>query len=109
MTLFSGFFGFLPPMSIRMQDHQVKCEHCGEWVPVRYETCDHCGKVLRAKEKHEALQRKRLFDPLKPRFIEIRETDPAPLKLIKRMVQFGQLIFYAIISFLVWVTTWTVG
>ena len=87
-----------------MSKHERKCEHCGEWNDVQLETCKSCGeafdKVFRA---HMAkLKKKKIFDiPL----IEIKETDAPPIKILKKVVQFHQLIFYAIIGFLVYLST----
>jgi RNA polymerase subunit RPABC4/transcription elongation factor Spt4 len=92
-----------------MSDHQIKCEHCGSWVDANKETCEVCGKVLRAKDKSETLKRSKVPDPLKPQLIKIHDSDSAVMKFFKKLVQVGQLVFYAIVSFLIWVTSWAVG
>ncbi len=90
-------------------EHQIKCEHCGEWVDAKLEQCNYCGKTLREEEKKEAYSSKRLKDSLEPQLITIDDDDHPVLKIAKRIVQLGQVIFYAIITFLVWVTSWTIG
>jgi len=92
-----------------MKNHQIKCEHCSEWVSGKYEICENCGKTLRAKEKSEAMKASRVRDPLKPQLIEIYETDAPLIRVGKNIIRVGQIVLYAIIGFLVWITTWAVG
>lgn len=90
-------------------EHQIKCEHCGEWVDAKSEQCSYCGKTLREEEKKAASSSKRLKDSLEPQLITIYDDDNVFIKFFKRIIQLGQMTFYAIITFLVWVTSWTIG
>ena len=92
-----------------MKNHQIKCEHCEDWVRAKQETCESCGKTLRAREKSEALRKGKLRDPLRPQLISISEFDAPFIKVGKHVIRVGQIILYAFISFMVWMTTWTVG
>ena len=89
--------------------HQIKCEHCGEWTDPSLDKCTYCGKTLREEEKKVKASSNRLKDSLEPQLITINDDDHPIVKLFKRVVQLGQMIFYAIITFLVWVTSWTIG
>lgn len=90
-------------------DHQIKCEHCGEWVDAHLDQCNFCGKTLREEEKTAASSSNRLKDSLEPQLIPIHDDDSLVVKFFKRIFQLGQMIFYAIIAFLVWITSWTIG
>ena len=94
-----------------MEQHEVKCEHCGEWVSPKNETCSNCGKKLREKEKQKEQESKakRLKDSLEPQLIEINEYDNLIVKFFKHIFRLGQMVFYAIITFLVWLSSWIIG
>lgn len=92
-----------------MKNHQIKCEHCHSWVSAKYETCENCSKTLRAKEKSQALNSNKKRDSLKPDLIQIYEHDKPIVQVGKHIIRTGQIILYAIIGFLVWITTWAVG
>jgi primosomal protein N' len=87
-----------------MSKHERKCEHCGHWNDVELEKCESCGEEFNRvfKEDMEKLRKKKPFDiPV----ITIHPDDSPPFKFFKKIVQFHQLIFYAIIGFLVYLST----
>ena len=88
--------------------HEIKCPRCTNWTPGHLEHCQHCQFLLREEELREQQQRS-LKGDLKPRLIEIPSSDPVIIKFGKHIVRFGQVIFYVIVSFLIWFTTWAVG
>lgn len=92
-----------------MKSHEIKCEHCGYWTNSKIENCPNCNNKIRANDRKNDLERSKRPDPFKPRFIKIKDNDNLIIQFLKRIVQFGQLVFYAIVSFLIWVTTWAVG
>lgn len=92
-----------------MKSHEIKCEHCDFWVDSKTDICPNCKNNIRGEERKKNLERSNKPDPFKPRFIKINNYDNILIQFLKRIVQFGQLIFYAVVSFLIWVTTWAVG
>ncbi len=88
--------------------HEIKCDHCNEWTPGNLKHCQHCGGELRHEEKRERSERKKKGD-LKPELIKIHPDDAWYVVMAKHIGRLGQIIFYLIVSILVWVTTWTVG
>ncbi len=78
---------------------QQKCEHCNEWTDGEQEKCLHCDHILnlRDKQEYEVLKKaKGMSFPL----IQIKENDSLPLKASKHLIRVGQLIFFAVISFI---------
>jgi hypothetical protein len=92
-----------------MGSHEIKCEHCNNWVSKKEKTCSFCHKNIREIDQKKDLERSNKPDPFKLRLIQINNSDNLLIQFLKRIVQFGQLIFYAVISFLIWITTWAVG
>lgn len=94
-----------------MEQHEIKCEHCGEWIDSKNEVCTYCGRTLREEERKQEKEslEKRLKDSLKPQLIEINKNDNFVIKSIKRMIRSGQIVFYAIVTFLIWFTSWAIG
>lgn len=78
---------------------QIKCGHCEQWNDGAEENCTHCGKMMNEvylKEKEILSKAPGMRLPL----IEIPEEDNFLKKGIKYVFRFGQLIFFAIISFI---------
>ena len=88
--------------------HEIKCDNCGEWTPGHLEYCRHCKSLLRAKDKFEHAERKKRGD-LKPRLIKIHPYEVWYIKIGKHAIRFGQVLFYLLVSLVVWVTSWTIG
>ena len=88
--------------------HEIKCDNCGKWTPGHLEYCQQCGKLLRSEEKLETAKRKSRGD-LKPKLIKIYPYDEWYVVMGKHVIRFGQVLFYLIVSIVVWVTSWTIG
>ena len=88
--------------------HEIKCDRCNEWTPGHLEHCQNCGKLLRSEDKNELAERKKLGD-LKPKLIKIYPSDEWYITMGKHVIRFGQVLFYLIVSLVVWVTSWTIG
>ncbi len=79
-------------------DKQIKCGHCANWNDGNEENCTQCGKMINEvylKEKEILSKAQGMRLPL----IEIPEDDNFIKKGLKYGFRFGQLIFFAIISF----------
>ncbi|MAX80671.1 MAG: hypothetical protein CL843_10920 [Crocinitomicaceae bacterium] len=92
-----------------MHIHEVKCDQCGQWTHGKNHRCEHCGAILKEEEKKEIAVRKAKGDSIKPRFVKINEEDGWLLVIGKYVIRTGQFIFYALISFLIWITSLTIG
>ena len=88
--------------------HEIKCDHCNQWTPGHLEHCQKCGKLLRSVDKMEVDKRKKLGD-LKPKLVKIYPSDEWYIVMGKHVIRFGQVLFYIIVSVVVWVTSWTIG
>ena len=89
-----------------MRFHQKKCEHCGSWTDGKLHNCAFCGGILDEEYKKENETRK-LKIP-EPPLIKIYEDDGVILVALKRVVQFHQLLFYWIVSIVIYFITWVV-
>lgn len=88
-------------------EKQIKCEHCGYWNDQSRKLCSNCNGVLNEayiKEQEELSKVKGMQLPL----IEIKESDYALIKAFKHVFRVGQLIFFAIISFIAAISASTV-
>ena len=84
--------------------HQKRCANCGKWTDGSLNNCTFCGFEHDQRYKQEVRKREERGDPRVP-IIQVNENDPLWLKIIKRPVQLIQLILYAIIAFLVYLST----
>jgi len=84
--------------------HQKKCEHCQMWTDGALHNCAFCGGVLDEVYKAENKARK-LKLPEKP-IIKIYPDDGIFTVVLKRIVQFNQLVFYWIVSIVIYFITW---
>jgi len=89
-----------------MAYHQKKCEHCSMWTDGSIHNCAFCGGVLDEVYKKENSARK-LKLPEKP-IIRINLEDGPFTIFFKRIVQFHQLVFYWIVSIIIYFITWVV-
>jgi len=89
---------------MKVDDHLKRCKNCREWTNGKLDHCTFCGAELDAEYKKEIQKRIDLGDPKVP-LLQVHDHDPVWLKLVKRPIQVAQLIFYAIIAFLVYLTT----
>ena len=89
---------------------EVKCPDCHNWVPGNNENCPHCDHHFYAKEKEELDARmKTELEPMKLPLIKINESDSPPLRVLKYVVRFHQIVFFSIVSYLAWIFTWVAG
>lgn len=81
----------------------LKCKNCGEWSTHKEENpiCPNCQKaffVVTESEK-ESLERRRTAGEIK---IKIKETDSLIVTIFKHLFNVVQMVFLAIVSFIVW-------
>jgi len=86
-----------------------KCPHCGQWSTWNQDPadrCDHCGNVL----DPDALARQHASDERKEEesqrfsvdFIKIDPDDPFFLRFFKKIGLGFQVLFVAIVTFIIW-------
>ncbi len=91
-------------MSASPSTHLKRCTYCEQWTDGAKEYCEHCGHEHDKQHKEEVKKRTERGDPRLP-IIQVQSHDPIWLKILKRPVQVAQLILYAFIAFLVYLTT----
>jgi len=84
--------------------NEIKCNNCGEWSvwsQQESDKCVHCGEVLRpvSDEEKDKIKKRLEVEYVK---VHINEDDNIFVKLFKHVFNFVQMIFIAIISFLIW-------
>ncbi|MGB3616942.1 MAG: hypothetical protein WBA12_02390 [Catalinimonas sp.] len=95
---------------------EKKCPNCGQWSPWQQhhdDRCVHCGAMLdpRAKEMHtfreeqEADNKERIKALLK----SIAPDDPWYVRVGKRTYNVVQIVFAAVVSFIIWFATMIAG
>ena len=89
---------------MNVDKHLKRCKNCNNWTDGKLDNCSFCGAELDAEYKKEIQKRNDLGDPKVP-LIQIHEHDPFWVKIAKRPIQVAQLIFCAIIAFLIYLTT----
>ena len=79
------------------------CPKCKTWNKTQYKYCIECSEELFKKERlqEEALNSK--TDPFKFPFIKISSEDGYIVVFGKKIIQIIQLVFFSIISFLIWI------
>jgi methionyl-tRNA synthetase len=93
---------------------QKRCPHCGQWsghYQRPADRCEHCGHLLdpQAEAKEEALKQAWKWELDKTVLINISPSDSWPLRALKYVVRGGQLLFAAIVSFLLWLAAVVAG
>ena len=86
--------------------HQEKvCPNCDKWTNTISSLCSYCGEELFKKERmgKEALDAQ--SDPFKLPLISIHSKDGYLLVFGKRIIQLVQLVFFGIISLLIWIAS----
>lgn len=86
--------------------HQEKlCPYCSNWTSSKSSLCSYCGEELFEKERltREALDAQP--DPFKMPLIKIYSKDGYLMVFGKRIIQFVQLVFFGIISLLIWIAS----
>lgn len=81
------------------------CPNCKKWNAAKDVFCVNCGEELFKKERlsKEAIEAQP--DPFKIPFIKINSKDGYLVVFGKRLIQFIQLIFFGVISILLWIAS----
>ena len=99
--------------------HAVKkCPNCGkysEWDNSIHATCNFCGEVLDPRTLHKVQVAEEKKKQAQLRFehpvfwVSIKPTDPPLVKFGKEILRGAQLVYMAVISFLLWVAAVVAG
>lgn len=87
-----------------MSKHLKRCSSCGKWTDGAMHQCLFCGEEHDKQYKEERRIRSEKGDHRVP-ILMIHPEDKLWLKIVKRPIQLVQLVLYAIIAFLVYLTT----
>jgi len=87
-----------------------KCEHCQQWSQWQQrpdDRCEHCGNLLDSRAQQNALARAEVDkQPMPALFkVEMHPEDSATVRFFKQIALGGQMLFAAIIAFIVWLVT----
>jgi len=85
-------------------DHLKRCKQCNKWTDGDLAFCSYCGFEHNLEANKEKEERKKKGDIDVP-ILRIHDTDPTWLKVVKRPFQVIQLVLYAIIGFLIYLST----
>lgn len=80
---------------------EIKCPQCKKWNFGRPEHCTHCNHSFFEKEKKELMERKSWKEFSMP-VIKINPEDSPLLNFFKHIIRIHQLIFLAIVYFVVY-------
>lgn len=80
--------------------HNKKCTTCSQWTDGKQHTCLYCGEELDKEWKKEIAKRK-LVNPLALPIIKINPEDSLGLQIWKRIIHFHQLVFFMLVSWVV--------
>ena len=80
---------------------EQKCEHCGEWTDGTEEYCQHCTKRLNEErlKKEKIRHENTKFDII---LIKIHPTDHPVIVFFKKIIQYIQIVYFAILTFILW-------
>lgn len=82
-----------------------KCHHChrvSPWTGKYDDVCTHCGHSVGEQSIKEEVVRDENRNKGQVMWVMIHPSDNPLVKLLKRGVQSTQIIFIAVVSFLVW-------
>ena len=79
------------------------CPKCKKWNKTQYLYCIKCGEELFKKERLQNESLKSKPDPFKIPLIKISSDDGYIVVFGKKIIQIIQLIFFGLISFLIWI------
>ena len=84
---------------------EKSCPNCAKWTNSKLVHCSYCGCELFQKERliREAIGAQP--DPFKIPFIPISSKDSYLIVFGKRIIQLVQLVFFGIISILIWIAS----
>ncbi|MDP4662388.1 MAG: hypothetical protein NWS74_01890 [Salibacteraceae bacterium] len=84
--------------------HLKRCKECNRWTDGKSAICAYCGhdhdKVYR-----EEVEKRKLNGDVSVPVLKINESDALWLKIVKKPIQVFQLILYALIGFLIYLST----
>ena len=80
------------------------CQQWSEWQQQADDRCEHCGALLDPRTHAEA-QQAAAAPPRGIQLMEIKPEDGGLVRFFKTLVRGGQLLFIAIIGFIVWLVT----
>lgn len=91
-----------------------KCPACGfwsSWQQLPEDRCERCGQLLDPERLRSEQQRQKLAEEPLPAFLQIpiHPDDGPTTQFFKRIIRGGQLVFGAIVSFMVWLLTLLAG
>ncbi|MGB0175826.1 MAG: hypothetical protein ACPF9D_01585 [Owenweeksia sp.] len=86
---------------------ETKCEHCGFWTNGELEKCNYCGRILNEAYHTEKENLKKAQGMQMP-FIAIDPDEPWLIRTGKKIIRFGQMIFFMIITFIAMLASSTV-
>ncbi|UOQ98866.1 hypothetical protein MUN81_05095 [Hymenobacter sp. 5317J-9] len=90
-----------------------KCPACQQWSAWQQQAadrCKHCGELLDPRAQQEA-QQQAATEHLRGgiQLVEIDPTDSRTVRFFKTIARGGQLVFIAILGFIVWLVTVLTG
>lgn len=91
-----------------------KCGYCQQWSGWQQSSddrCEHCGHLLAPRAHADALARNEQENQPMPALfkVEIHPDDSPTVRFFKRIALGGQMLFAAIIAFIVWLVTLAAG
>lgn len=91
-----------------------KCPSCQQWSRWQLDPndcCTHCGELLDPQAQYSAIEREKRANQKMPAvlLIEIEPNDSAVVHFFKTIIRGGQMLFAAIVAFLVWFVTIVAG
>jgi hypothetical protein len=84
----------------------LACQQWSHWQQQAADRCEHCGELLDPRAQNEAQQQAATEHQRGGiQLIEIKPEDGGAIRFFKTIVRGGQLLFIAIIGFIVWLVT----
>lgn len=81
--------------------HNKKCTACNQWTDGKQNTCSSCGEIL-DKEWKKEIEKRKMVNPLALPLIKINPEDSLGMRIWKRVIHFHQLVFFMLVSWVVW-------
>ena len=86
--------------------HKEKvCPNCDKWTSTKSSLCSYCGEELFKKERIIKESIEAQPDPFEIPLIKIHSKDGYLIVFGKRIIQSVQLVFFGIISILIWIAS----
>tara|TARA_B110000977_G_scaffold153355_1_gene194856 strand:+ start:54 stop:329 length:276 start_codon:yes stop_codon:yes gene_type:complete len=81
------------------------CVDCNNWTDSKLKSCRYCGVELFEKERINRQKIAAQPDPFKINLLKIYAKDSYLIIFGKRIIQFVQIVFFGIISILIWIAS----